>query len=208
MNMWIRRTWFLASLLLLAANPARAQPGAQPPADTTNWKRGTTLAIFAGTASASSDTGLVAGGTIGWEVTPRVSIEGSGSWLDRNDGATGFAATMGVATNLLRTRPVAPFVIGGFGLYHASFDRSRGTIPEFYSDRLSEDGNGTIASFTDPAFVIGGGVNIFASRRWSVRPAVEALIAVNDSDTYTITQLTVQLAYHFEERTITPASAH
>jgi len=46
------------------------------------WRRGTTLNLFGGAAATSNDQGPIAGGAVGWEVTPRIALEGSGTWFE------------------------------------------------------------------------------------------------------------------------------
>ena len=99
-----------------------------------------------------------------------------------------------------------PFLTLGAGVHSASFDVGKSVIPEFYARRLTDPAlmAGTRQTFTDPAFVAGGGVSLFASRHISVRPEVEVMLVPNDSETYVITSFTVRLAYHFELHRVTP----
>jgi hypothetical protein len=167
------------------------------------WSHGTTLSVFAGAASASSDTGPVAGGAVGWEITPWVAVEGSGSWLDRRRGADAFAADLKALVNLTRPHTVVPFLEGGIGMYRASFDMSRATFPEFYRRRLGPDAeNRQNLTFTDPSFILGGGVNLLVAPHVTIRPDVEAKIVRRDSQNHVVTALSVHLAYHFEDHRI------
>src|SRR5262245_15626735 len=99
------------------------------------WTHGTSLSGFAGAATASSETGAMVGGAIGWEITPRIGIEGSGSWLDRTHDADATTASLKGVVNLLSPHAVVPFLAGGIGMYHATFDRARSVMPDFYSRR-------------------------------------------------------------------------
>jgi hypothetical protein len=195
-----RGLWLALAAALMAA-PLRAQT-----APVVNVWRGTTLAVAGGIASASSDTGALISSTIGWEFTPRVGLEGTGAWLDRHDGAEAFSAALSVQASLMRPRPAAPFVEGGFGLYRASFDRTRATIPAFYADRIAASGvtGRTMSTFTDPAFFVGAGYNAFVSRHIAIRPQVEATIVTRNSRTYVVTSVAIRAAYHFEDHPITP----
>ena len=199
------RPIFTAAAVLLAlcsSNIASAQIAAPP----NMWIHGTTVNVFAGAAVASSETGPLGGGAVGWEVTRRVALEGSGSWLNRRNGAEAFAADLKALVNVTAARPVVPFLEGGIGLYRASFDSSRGPLPGFYQGRVA--GNGSTVkrmAFTDPSFILGGGVNVFVTRHIAIRPDVEAKIVRRDRQNYAVTAVSVHIAYHFEDHPITPS---
>jgi len=91
-------------------------------------------------------------------------------------------------------------------VHHASFDVAKGGTPDFYARRLTASAlmAGSSQSFTDPAFVAGGGLSIFTSRHISLRPEVEVMLVPSDSQTYVITSFTMRLAYHFERHRVTP----
>jgi hypothetical protein len=165
------------------------------------WSHGTRLAASAGVSSGSSDTGVAVGPAIAWEITPRLSIEGIAMWLDRKDAAVTFAAALLAEANLAPPYRVGPFVEAGFGFYRSSFDARQDTMPSFYRDRMTA---GSGAVFTDPAFVLGGGVNLFAARHVAVRPQVDVFIVARDSQSYAVYTASVQVAYHFENHPITP----
>jgi hypothetical protein len=94
---------------------------------------------------------------------------------------------------------VVPFVTGGVGLYRASFDRTDVEMPHFYGGRLtSMNALGSAITFTDPSVVGGGGVNVFVTRKWTIRPEVLATVAVRDSRSFVVTTAAVRLGYHFE----------
>jgi len=196
----------LACLLVFGT---AATAAAQPRAPAYHTNHGTTLNVFGGVATASSDTGGLFGGAAGWEITPWFGIEGDAAWLDRPDGEEGFKGALSVHANLLGRHTVVPFLKGGFGLYHAAFASAGQVTPHFYRRRL--DAATTVPetnqSFTDPTFVAGGGVNVFLSSHVALRPQVEAIIAVRDSQSYVVTAFTLHLAYHFEEHPITPGRA-
>src|SRR5262245_19816984 len=89
----------LFALIWCGSGPAWAQtnPSQSP------WTHGTTVNVFAGAASASSDTGPLAGMALGWEVTRWVTVEGTGSWLNRRQGAEAFAADLKALVNVMPT---------------------------------------------------------------------------------------------------------
>jgi hypothetical protein len=189
-----------AFLLVGSSHIASAQITAPPNV----WTRGTTENVFAGAASAPSSAGVLAGGAIGWEITPRLAVEGSGSWFSHRHGATAFAADLKALVHLLAVRPVAPFIEGGFGVYRATFDSTRGELPGFYQRRLDTAVNRSRVTFTDPSFILGAGVDLFLNRHVTIRPDVEAKIVRRNSSNYVVTALSVHVAYHFEDHPITP----
>jgi hypothetical protein len=135
------------------------------------------------------------GGAVGWEITPRVGLEGSATWFDKQPGSTAFAAGLSVRAILLESYWLAPYVEGGFGLYSASFDPKRATdIPSFYGDRMS----GLITNwFTDPAFFAGVGFDLMRRNNFAMRPTFGAIVAVRDGQAYTVGTLGVRVEYHF-----------
>lgn len=191
-----------AALVLAASTVAAAQPA---PAGT--WIRGSTISLFAGLATASSDTGGLAGGAAGFEITPWFGVEGSAAWLDRRGGAEAFAAALTVHASLKVPRPAVPFVKGGVGLYRASFGSSADDLPDFYRRRLGpgEPAVGTSHTFRDPSFVVGGGINLFATRHIALRPEIEAMVVRRESRNHVVTAVTMHVAYHFEDHPVTPA---
>jgi hypothetical protein len=191
----------ILSLLVLSAT-ASAQTGA---AD--GWRRGTTLNLFGGAAATSNDQGPMAGGAVGWEVTPRIALEGSGTWFEWGHRAHAFGATLRTHVAIATARPVVPFLSGGVGLYRAWFRTEDTEMPAFYRRRMRDEpeGVGVSATFTDPSVVFGGGVNVFVSRHVAIRPDVEATVAMRNSRTHVVTTAAFHLAYHFEDRPITPA---
>jgi hypothetical protein len=160
--------------------------------------------MFAGVAAASSRAGALVGGAAGWEITPRFGLEGRMAWFDRPGRAEAFTAALTARANLMSARTAVPFVKGGVGLYRASFEAADGNMPDFYRRRLGPD-FGLSRTFTDPSFVVGGGVSVFTSRHWAVRPEIEATVVRRQSRSYVVTALTMGVAYHFEEHPITPA---
>jgi hypothetical protein len=196
------RSAILATCLVLAATTALQAQTA--PTDSV-WSRGTTLNVFVGVASGSpSSARPLVGAALGWEFTPWVGLEGSGAWLDRAGDASAFAATLRANLNLTRPRVVVPFVGVGVGLYRASFDVRNDAIPGFYLRRIDTSLVGTTQTFTDPSFVMGGGLNVFTTDRWALRPHAELIIVRRDSQHYTVPSFVVHVAYHFEGHRVLP----
>jgi hypothetical protein len=181
----------VTSILLLLAPPAWAQR--ELPAH--KWSHCTTLSMSGGAAGAPDQSGATIGAAIGWEITPRVGWEVSGTWFDRQPGSTAFSAALSFRTILAQSLEAAPFVEGGFGLYSASFDPKVATdIPAFYSDRMSGVATNR---FNDPAFFAAVGADIYRSNRLAVRPTIGATMAVQDGRTHTVAAVMVHVEYHF-----------
>jgi hypothetical protein len=184
-------TLLAAAIVLSFTSSLHAQ--GKPPAHM--WSHCTTLTLSGGATTASDQNGGMLSGAIGWEMTPRLGLEGSGMWFARQTGSTAFAGALSVRALMTDSHTLAPFVEGGFGLFAASFDPNRATdIPAFYADRMS----GTITNwFTDPAFFAAAGVDVFRSNRIAIRPTVGAIFAVDDGHAYTTATATVRVEYHF-----------
>ena len=195
--------WVAVSCLL--SGSAWAQTDIRP----NEWSRGTTLDGFAGVGVDSSTSGPVLGGAVGWEVTPRLAIEGSGSWFEFGDARAAFAGAMKVRARLSGRRTIDPFVQGGVGLYRTTFAPGATEVPAFYRRRMV--GNNTVhnvgTTFTDPTLVAGGGVNIFVNRHLSLRPDVTAAIVLRHRRSHVLTTVAVHAVYHFEDHPVTPRRA-
>ena len=188
--------------VFLLATSAAVQAQSQ-----TDFTRCTTANVIGGVSFSGSDQTGVFGGAVGWELTPRLNIEVTSRWLMPKDGADAFAFLFTAQRTLLARRTFVPFVSAGLGVYSASFDAGSTGIPDFYSQRMTPPGvpSESAERFTDPAFVFGGGVSIFASRNVSIRPEVETIWLRNDGMNYFVTSAMVRFAYHFEEHRITAA---
>jgi hypothetical protein len=199
----------LVPFILLALLALSGQAAAQTPPPTDLWTHGTTLSGVVGVAAASSRSGAMAGGAVGWEVTPSFGVDGTAAWFDRPGASESFTAALGVHANLLTSGRLLPFVKGSFGLYRASFDMARDDtdMPDFYRRRLgvSNGAVGAPRTFTDPSFAAGGGIEVFTMRHWAVRPQIEAIVVRRDSRSHVVTALTLQIAYHFENHPGRPA---
>jgi hypothetical protein len=171
----------------------------------TDWQRGTALSVFGGAASAGSHVGGAGGATIGWELLPYFTVEGSGTWLADRGGANGFAGLIGTRVGLAPRGTLVPFVSAGVGVYRASIDARRDDLPAFYGRRLGA-GPGALSErvFDDFLVALGGGADVYVTRHLAIRPDVRVLLARADGDTRPVTVVAVHLAYHFEDHPITP----
>jgi hypothetical protein len=191
--------------LLVAAATASAQTPLVAPSGNM-WSHGTTLNVFGGAAATPGDKAAAAGGAFGWELTPRFALEGSGTWLDWGQGAHAITTAMTAHVAVVTPHPFVPFLAGGVGLYHASFNRFDSTMPRFYHRRMTglESAMGQTVTFTDPSLAGGGGLDVYVSRHWTLRPEVLATLVLRDSRSFVITTGVVRLAYHFEDHPVNP----
>jgi outer membrane protein with beta-barrel domain len=192
-------TLLIAMMVFAAASPTRAQD--TYPAH--KWSHCATLTGSGGVASASDDAGAMFGGAIGWEITPRVGLEGSVTWFDKPTGSSAFAAGLSVRSVLAASSWLSPFVEGGFGMYSVSFDpRTATDIPSFYRNRMT---GGMTDTFTDPAFFAGAGVDVMRRNNLAVRPTAGAIIAVQDGETHAVGTFVVRVEYHFGGLPLAPS---
>jgi hypothetical protein len=171
-----------------------------------NWRTCTTLAGFVGGAS-SADGSVAAGGSVGWELTPYFTVEGTGIWMPAGRGADTFAALFGGRVSLTAPRSVVPVLSGSVGLYHAGFDSTAISMPGFYRNRMRMDPPAFQGrhSFNDFTVALGGGIDVFLRRQMALRPEVRVLLVRGDARTHAVVVGGVSLSYHFQEHPITPS---
>lgn len=194
-------------LLPIAVWAALGGLASAQPALPQDWERGTTMTGFAGVATDSSGSAPVLGGSLGWEVTPRLALEGSGSWLDFGHGASAFAGDLRVRTRLWGRRHIDPFAEAGIGLYRASYDaRHAPDVPSFYRRRMPAGLPETLSirTFTDPTVVLGAGLNVYLHRHLALRPDVGATIVMRGGRTHVVRTVAVHAVVHFEDHPVTP----
>ena len=193
----------LAIICLCCAIPAIA--AAQQEIRPDEWGQGTTLNGFVGIGADSSQRGPVVGGAVGWELTPRFAIEGSGGWTEFGHGTTAFAGALKLRARLFGHRKLDPFVQAGAGLYRTTFGERETAVPDFYRRRIAAQLPGNVGrTFTDPTIVGGGGVNVFINRRVAIRPDVEAAVAIYHRRAHVVTTVGLHIVYHFEDHPVTP----
>ena len=177
----------------------------QPAPEAHEWGHGTTLTGFTGAAVDSSRSEPLYGGAIGWEITPKLAIEGTGSWVEHGSGTDAFAGALKVQAALLRRHAARPFLQAGMGLYRASFD-VRDEMPDFYRARVRSDvsDHGVMRAFTDPTLVVGGGVDLFVSRNFALRPDIETMFVLRSRKSYVVTAIRINVVYHIEDHPVTP----
>jgi hypothetical protein len=192
--------WLLAGAVLAVCGDASAQP-----VGSNEWWQGTTLSGFVG-AAADSDASAAAGGALGWEILPRFTLEGSGTWVAAGPGANAFVALLGARIPLIPAQRFVPFASAAVGVYHAGFDATAHRMPRFYRSRMGSDGFGLQGprTFDDFVVAVGGGADLFLKRHLALRPDVRVLLVRRNSDTHAVAMAGISLAYHFEEHPITP----
>jgi hypothetical protein len=191
----------IACLCCAASTAAWAQPDIRA----NEWSRGTTLDGFAGVAVDSSRSGPVIGGVLGWELTPRLAVEGAGAWVEFGDDTTAFSGALRARARLFPRKTVDPFVTAGVGLYRAAFSARETEVPDFYNRRMSTNLPGGGRTFTDPTIVAGAGVNLFVGRNLAIRPDVEAAMVLRGGRRHLVTTVALHALYLFESHPVTPA---
>jgi uncharacterized protein involved in copper resistance len=202
---WTHSLHLTAFVLVTTAVTAVAQPPVKAAYEPST--RCSSLAVYGGVSTAESRTGGLAGGAIGWQISPWVGLEADSFWVDRPGSEAGFSAAFNARWSLVTGWKAIPFLKTGLGLYHASFDTGDDTVPAFYLDRLGDGsaGVGVKRSFTDPTAIVGGGVDIGLSRRVSLRPQADATFAFDHGKSRVMPGFTLHLAFHFDEHPITPS---
>jgi hypothetical protein len=196
------------SLLVLCVAVGTASAQTEPQASV--WRHGTTASGIAAFATDGPRSGPALGGAVGWEITPRIALEGDAAWLRFGAGLSAFSASLKGRVRFFGTRPLDPFFEAGVGLYRASVStNTTEPVPAFYQRRLREGlapgASGT--TFTDPALVAGGGVNIHINRQFALRPVVDMTLVLGNGDRYVVTTVGVQAVVHFEDHPVTPSIA-
>jgi len=198
-----RERWVRAAMCVTLVLGLTGAAEAQGP----DLRRCTTLNLLAGGSVGAETTQALLGGAIGWQMLPRFSLETTMKWMVPDRGAEAFSALVTAQVQLSQRQTFVPFLTAGGGVLRASYDMETSVMPAFYA-RRTEEGSGPVSgtrrTFVDPAFVFGGGVNLFASRHVSVRPEVEAMFVHEDGRTRTTTSVAVRVAYHFETHRVTP----
>lgn len=118
MNRTVRTFGCLAALVstFTASAAAQTPPAPSPP-------RPIALSVVGGLISGGSSTGGTIGGTFTLDVSDRLSIETTGTYLDRGRGADGVYGNAGLLVNLLPVGSrVVPYATLGGGVYHVTFD--------------------------------------------------------------------------------------
>lgn len=168
------------------------------------WRQGTALAVFGGVTT-SSGSSAATGGTVSWEMLPRLTIDGSGTWHTRQRGVSAFTGLMGVRVNVTPPARVVPFVSAGVGLHRASIAAAASEVPAFYRKRIADGAFGPRDhTFNDFALSIGGGTDVFLRRHVALRPDVRVIVARGSGQTHTVAVYGLHLAVHFEEHPVTP----
>ena len=83
---------------------------------------GFAVALQGGVATGASETGITLGGAMTYDVSPRLSVEVTGAYLDRGRGESGASGLASLLVNLRRAgEKVVPYLAVGGGIYYTSF---------------------------------------------------------------------------------------
>jgi hypothetical protein len=167
------------------------------------WRQGTMLAGFVGGASPSSNLTPVGGLAVGWEVSPRIAVEGRGAWLGVNQGSSDFFALLATRVSARPGHVLVPFLTAGVGMYRASYESIASDIPAFYRGRMSSISRFESRTFDDFMITLGGGTESFVTSHIGLRPEVTALLVTTSSDARVVPLFGLQLVYHVEARRVT-----
>jgi opacity protein-like surface antigen len=114
----MHRSAYVGVLVLTLVAPAAE---AQPAPSVSGGPVAVSAAI--GIANGSPGSGAALGGRLAYDVTDRVGLEATGSWLQHGAGADGATFLGSVLFNMLPgSRHVVPYAAIGAGIYRASFD--------------------------------------------------------------------------------------
>ena len=88
-------------------------------------------------------------------------------------------------------------------MYRASFDSTSTVVPAFYRNRMAEGvpGQGSRA-FQDFLVTVGGGMNVFLSNHFALRPEANLMVVTDWSDSRRVGVFGVQLVYHIDPHPI------
>jgi hypothetical protein len=207
-----------AALVFAAPFVARAQeqPVSLPRGDTT-------VSFGLGFSAGSSETGAALRVGVDRIVTGRLSLEVTGSYLDRGLRAESWTIAGGARLSLAdKGAPVAPYVAAGAGVYRASFEQvgfgmteqagaacmgaargeaCYGSMPRFYAQRMRGQPTGRSwpdrRVFTDPMVALGGGLRWDVTPQLFLIPDARALLVLGDGDTDVVGVFTVSFGYRF-----------
>jgi hypothetical protein len=196
----VTRVLMAVAAMLWLAPRASAQVKAS-----NEWRTGTTIAGFIGGAT-ESRTEAATGLSIGWELLPHLTIDGSGVWTVPRNGSATFTALLGTRINLTPPQPVVPFVSGGVGLQRATFDPTASAVPDFYQRRMNGGASGLGRSYTfdDFAYAAGAGADFYLRKHLALRADARVVFASAGGATRAVSVYGLHLAYHFEDHPVTP----
>lgn len=154
-----------------------------------------------------SETGFVAGGGVAHDLTPRLTLEASGLYLDR--GSSAWSADAGIRLNLVpSSRNLVPYFAVSGGVFSERVETAIGRGLDVFlpgrTGRVVRDvfrGRGATADTfdsrrTDGMLTLGGGVRLASGSHVFVRPDVRAQI-VFSGDTRVLGLFTLNFGYRF-----------
>ena len=179
-------------VLLVCAMPSRVV--AQQDYSRLNVSRGAELSLFGGATAAATGSASAFGWSAGWRVSAKVALEGSGAWM-AEPGVEGFAALFGARAYLNTTGRLAPFILVGAGLFHASVDPAESGAPDFYLDRTLPGSPEKV--FNDFVAAGGAGLDMHVGGRVWLRPDARLLVVVDGWRSNVLMLAGVHFTYRF-----------
>jgi len=192
----------LLVVMLVLSVPALAQTTTT---DTPQFTRCTTANVFGGGTFISDEHHPVLGGAVGWELMPHLTAEATFRWLTPQQGSTAMSALFTAQVPMRWGGRLVPFIAGGAGLHHATFDLSHGPLPDFYQRRVTSTLATGQQAFDDPAYVVSAGVSFFPTRHMSIRPELETMLVRGGGENLIGITAAVRIAFHFEDHGVTSA---
>ena len=139
-------------------------------------QRGAELSLFGGGTATATGAAAAFGWSAGWRVSPRIALEGSGTWIEQ-PGVDGFAALFGTRVYLKTTGDTTPFVTAEGGLFHATVDSSQSELPDLYGLRTIP--GAPEKKFNDFVAAGGAGLDLHVGGRLWFRPDARLLVVVD-----------------------------
>jgi hypothetical protein len=174
--------------LLICAVPC--QLTAQRDYSRLNVQRAAELSLFGGATQSSPAFGWSAG----WRVSPRVALQGGGSWVE-DPGVDGLAALFGARVYLQTSERVSPFVTAEAGLFHATVDSSDPDVDDLYRERTIP--GAPEKAFNDFVGAAGAGLDVHVGGRVWLRPDARLLVVVDGWRTNLLMLAGVHFTYRF-----------
>jgi hypothetical protein len=200
------------AVAVLSAGTAWAQEEADPHRTAVSLVGGLSVGsspVFGGRLGYhGSDAGFVAGGGIAHDLSPRLTLEANGLWLDR--GSSAWSADAGLRFNLAPSaNALVPYFAASGGVYSEhvddpvdraldAFERLPvvGAFGRRARDFVESVGYDTDSTHTNGMVTFGGGVRFASGEHVFVRPDARAQV-VFGNDTRVLGLFTLSFGYRF-----------
>ena len=164
-------------------------------------QRGAELSLFGGGTATAAGSAAAFGWSAGWRVTPRVALEGSGTWIEQ-PGVDGFAALFGTRVYLKTTGGMTPFITAEAGLFHATVDSLQSELPDLYGLRTIP--GAPEKKFNDFVAAGGAGVDLRVGGRIWFRPDARLLVVVDGYRANVVMLAGAHFTYRFSGTSSSP----